>query len=252
MSTTRFEVTGSNKALFRGVSIAGSALIWTGLGYLALTYVPKFDRQPADTDVTIVGVPPEPIIVPPPPIIDPPIVKQQQVSRDDVSIPTPPTLSVRTPKSTTPNPLVGELPSGPVSPAPVTFAPPQPVGQGQEWQDPVILVEPPAIPVAQEPPAPTAPAPQLVINPVRIAGSNPVFPNRALDRGVGGEVTLFFTVSPSGKVEGIEVTGEDPRGYGFARAAREAIQGWTFQPQTIDGIPVAYPARYTISFKLED
>ena len=42
------------------------------------------------------------------------------------------------------------------------------------------------------------------------------------------------------------------KGYGFSEAARKAVEAWTFQPQTIDGIAVAYPARYTISFKLED
>jgi hypothetical protein len=37
MSTTAVEVKGPNKALFRTAALAGSAIIWGSLGYLALT-----------------------------------------------------------------------------------------------------------------------------------------------------------------------------------------------------------------------
>lgn len=96
------------------------------------------------------------------------------------------------------------------------------------------------------------PVQRLIINPVRIAGANPIFPRKALDREVNGEVTLSFTVTSQGKVSNLVVIGESPRGYGFAEAARRAVEAWTFQPQTIDGIAVAYPARYTISFTLTE
>jgi periplasmic protein TonB len=248
MSTTAVEVKGPNKALFRTAALAGSAIIWGSLGYLALTYVPKYEKPIVDVDTIIDGIR-DPIVKPKPPLPEPilpdrPLVRTQ----DPVASTTPPTLTTRPSSSQTTNPLAGELPAGPVAADPVIFGQVEPLTGGREWEEPVVLATPPAMPEIVESP----PAPKLVINPVRLAGANPTFPNRALDRGVSGQVTLSFTVSPTGKVENIDVTGENPSGFGFARAAREAIQGWTFQPQTIDGVPVAYPARYTISFKLED
>jgi periplasmic protein TonB len=239
----------TNKALFRTTAIAGSTLIWGVLGYLALTYVPKFEKPPEDIEAVIDGVR-NPIVTPPPP---PPLIEPVEPDRpflrtQDTVASTPPPLTTRQPRTSRPNPLTGDLPAGDVSSDPVVFADTGPVTNGREWEEPVVLATPPDLIVV---PAPT-PILQTVINPVRVAGANPTFPNRALDRGISGEVTLSFTVTPSGKVENINVTGENPSGYGFARAAREAVQNWTFQPQTIDGVPVAYPARYTISFKLED
>jgi periplasmic protein TonB len=248
MSTTAVEVKGPNKALFRTAAIAGSAIIWGALGYMALTYVPKYERAPINEGPivdTFTTPKPKPV-EPPPPIKQPEVIKDQPLNH--IAATTPPALTTRPSQSTKSNPLDGDLVAGPVASDPVTFADAGPVTGGREWEEPIVLANPPTMPDVVEPP----PAPKLVINPVRLTGNNPTFPTRALDRGVSGEVTLSFTVSPTGKVENIDVTGEQPSGYGFARAAREAIQGWTFQPQTIDGIPVAYPARYTISFKLED
>jgi periplasmic protein TonB len=250
MSTTAVEARGPNKALFRTAALAGSALIWGSLGYLALTYVPKFEKPPADTGVTIIGVPPRPIVVPPPPPPLDPII----IERPWLSTPAPPnttpTITTRDVKTDRPNPLPRDLPAGPPPSTPAT-AGDEPMGQ------PIIAIPVPDVivppTVIELPPVVIAPpVPQLVINPVRLTGANPTFPNRPLDAGISGEVTLTFTVTPTGRVEDINVTGETPRGYGFANAAREAIRNWTFKPQTIDNVPVAYPARYTISFKLED
>jgi periplasmic protein TonB len=252
MSTTAVEVKGPNKALFRTAALAGSAVIWGSLGYMALTYVPKYEKPFEPPEVTLTGVTIPPVVIPPPKPPEPQeIVKKraQEPLQTQTSTSQTPVLTTRASKSDAANPLAGELPSGPVASEPVIFADTGPVSGGREWVEPAIMA--PSVP--ELPPIVEAPpAPKLVINPVRISGDNPTFPTRALDRGISGEVTLSFTVSPTGKVENIDVTGERPSGYGFARAAREAIQGWTFQPQTIDGIPVAYPARYTISFKLED
>ena len=249
MSTTAREVRGPNKALFRTAALAGSAIIWGSLGYMALTYVPKFEKPPADIDTVIDGVK-NPIIIPPKPIIEP-ILPDRPLPRTQDPVATPAPLTTREPKTDRVNPLPSDLAAGDVSSGPVIFANPAPLTGSREWEEPALLATPPDVSVVAAPPTPPPPA-TLVINPVRVTGANPTFPNRALERGVSGEVTLSFTVSNSGKVENIDVTGEDPRGYGFARAAREAIQNWTFQPQTIGGVPVAYPARYTISFKLED
>jgi periplasmic protein TonB len=252
MSTTAVEVRGPNKALFRTAAVAGSAIIWGSLGYLALTYVPKYERPVEPPEITLTGVTVPPKVIPPPKPPEPDEIVTKRVQeplQNQTPTLTPPVLTARASKSTNANPLQSELPSGPVASDPVIFADPGPLSGGREWEEPAVVAPPiPDVPPIAEAP----PVASLVINPVRISGNNPTFPTRALDRGVSGEVTLSFTVSSSGKVENINVTGERPSGYGFGRAAREAIQGWTFQPQTIDGIPVAYPARYTISFKLED
>ena len=249
MSTTAVEVRGPNKALFRATALAGSAIIWGSMGYLALTYVPKFEKPPEDIETVIDSVK-IPKIIPPTPIVEP-VLQDRPLPRIQEPVASTAPLTTREPKTDRVNPLQGDLAAGDVSSGPVIFADTTPLNTGREWEEPVLLATPPDVPIVADPPAPP-PVAKLVINPVRASGANPTFPNRALDRGVSGEVTLSFTVSTSGKVENINVSGENPGGYGFARAAREAIQNWTFQPQTIDGIPVAYPARYTISFKLED
>jgi periplasmic protein TonB len=255
MSTSTLQVNGPNKAFVRTAAragaLAGSAIIWGLLGYLALTYVPKFEKPPEEVETTIDGVRFPIVIPPPPPPVVEPLKQDRPLLRTQDPTASTPRLTIRQPITDRPNPLPSDLSAGDVSNSPVTFVEPGPITGGREWEEPIVLATPPEAVVVPDPPAPT-PVVQMVINPVRIAGSNPVFPNRALDRGISGQVTLSFTVSPNGKVENINVTGEDPSGYGFARAARDAVQNWTFQPQTIDGVPVAYPARYTISFKLED
>jgi periplasmic protein TonB len=262
MSTTAIEVKGPNKALFRSVALAGSAVIWGGLGYLALTYVPQYER-PYVPEGQVVGTytppKPKPKIIPPPlPIKPPEVLKQKPLEPVLTPVPTQkaPVLTTRASKSDYANPLPSDLRAGSAPTAPAIPGDPTPLSSGREWEEPILIapiVEPPiAVPEPEPVVVPAVPVAKLVVNPVRMTGANPIFPSRALERGISGQVTLSFTVSPTGQVENIEVTGEEPTGNGFARAARAAIQGWTFQPQTIDGVPVAYPARYTISFKLED
>jgi periplasmic protein TonB len=238
----------SRTALFRTSAIAGSALIWGVFGYLALTYVPKIMPPKPIIDVTIEGVTPVPPEPPPPPIVKD-TVKLTPDTPPVTTTQTTPTLTVRPTTPNTANPLQGEFQAGPPPLAPAT---------GTETLNPptVIEIAPPepiVVPTLVEPEVtPPPPAPRLVINPVRVSGANPMYPPRALERDIMGEVTLSFTVSASGSVENIQIADEQPKGYGFARAARDAISGWRFQPQTIDGVAVAYPARYTFSFKLED
>jgi protein TonB len=178
-------------------------------------------------------VPPKPVI-PPKREPDKP-VKNQQVQQTSNNRPS---LTERPTNEVVPLDPVETLPLGPVGEEPVVFA------EGETTLGPVTTLPQP------EPRSP--PAPRLIINPVRQAGANPAFPRKALDREISGEVTLSFTVTAQGKVANLMVVNEVPKGYGFAEAARKAVEAWTFQPQTIDGIAVAYPARYTISFKLED
>lgn len=228
----------TQKMMYRTAALAGSGILWIGLGYLALTYVPTIQKlampEPPPIDMAP-QVKPKPVI-PPKPEPDKP-VKRQHVQQDP-SDAAP--LTQHATADVLPLSSNETLPIGSVSNGPIAFS------GGAETLGPPI--DP--LPTSVEPETP--PAPPLVINPVRQAGANPVFPRRALDREVSGEVTLSFTVTAQGKVANLIVIDEAPKGYGFADAARKAVEAWSFQPQTIDGVAVAYPARYTISFKLED
>lgn len=254
MSATVVEARGPNKALFRTAALAGSAIIWGSLGYLALSYVPQMQKPFVRPEPPpIVSEPPIlEITIPPPPVIKPDEPKQTPILNEPSLIPTPPIITTRdvpNPRSST---LPRDLPSGPPPTAPATdgiIVSPGPMAGPIEV--PMVLPEPQIVVPPIPEPTP-APLPKTIINPVRVSGGNPIFPNRPLEAGISGEVTLSFTVTPSGRVENLVIDRETPRNYGFGRAARAAIEGWTFQPQTIDGVPVAYPARYTISFKLED
>ena len=228
----------TQKMLYRTAALMGSGILWIGLGYLALTYVPTMQKlqlpEPPPIDMARPEQP-KPII-PPKPQPEQPVKNQQTQQNQDNTAP----LTQHATKEVLPLGPVDSLPIGPVGEGPVAFS------GGTEALGPTI--DP--VPTSLEPEAP--PAPPLVINPVRQAGANPAFPRKALDREVSGEVTLSFTVTAQGKVANLTVINEVPKGYGFAEAARKAVEAWTFQPQTIDGVAVAYPARYTISFKLED
>lgn len=80
----------------------------------------------------------------------------------------------------------------------------------------------------------------------------PVYPRRALERGVEGWVILEFTVSTQGTVENPVVIESDPAGY-FDRAALNAIKKFKYKPTVIDGQPKAsHGVRFRMSFHLND
>lgn len=225
------------KMLYRTAALTGSGILWLGLGYLALTYVPTMQKLdlPEPPPISVdPRKPPKPVI---PPKRDPEPVRTQQTQQ--TSTPEP-SLTARPTPEVIPGLASDSLQAGPVSDEPVAFT------------GPTVALGPVAEPIPQLGEPEAAPAPRLIINPIRQAGANPAFPKKALEREIDGDVVLSFTVTAQGKVANLVVVSEAPKGYGFAEAARKAVESWTFQPQTIDGIAVAYPARYTISFKLED
>ncbi len=83
---------------------------------------------------------------------------------------------------------------------------------------------------------------------VRVA---PVYPARALSRGLEGFVDLSFTVTTTGSVENpivIQSTSSL-----FERAAIRAVLKFKYKPRVVDGVPVSVPGVKTrISFQLED
>ena len=83
---------------------------------------------------------------------------------------------------------------------------------------------------------------------VRVA---PVYPARALSRGLEGYVDLSFTVTSAGTVENPIVMFSTSSL--FERAATRAVLKFKYKPRVVDGVPVDVPGVKTrISFQIED
>jgi protein TonB len=83
---------------------------------------------------------------------------------------------------------------------------------------------------------------------VRVA---PVYPSRALSRGLEGFVDMSFTVTATGTVKDPIVL--QSTSSLFERAATRAVLKFKYKPRVVDGIPVEVPGVKTrITFELED
>ena len=83
---------------------------------------------------------------------------------------------------------------------------------------------------------------------VRVA---PVYPARALSRGLEGYVDMSFTVTQAGTVRDPIVLFSTSSL--FDRAALRAVMKFKYKPRVVDGIPVDVPGVKTrISFQIED
>lgn len=83
---------------------------------------------------------------------------------------------------------------------------------------------------------------------VRVA---PVYPARALSRGLEGYVDLSFTVTSAGTVRDPIVLYSSSSL--FDRAATRAVLKFKYKPRVVDGIPIDVPGVKTrITFQIED
>lgn len=83
---------------------------------------------------------------------------------------------------------------------------------------------------------------------VRVA---PVYPSRALSRGLEGFVDMSFTVTTTGTVRDPIVL--QSTSSLFERAATRAVLKFKYKPRVVDGVPVDVPGVKTrITFELED
>lgn len=79
----------------------------------------------------------------------------------------------------------------------------------------------------------------------------PVYPSRALSRGLEGYVIVEFTVTRQGTVR--DVTVVESTSSLFERAATEAALKFKYKPRVIDGEPVEVPGvRNKITFEIQD
>lgn len=78
----------------------------------------------------------------------------------------------------------------------------------------------------------------------------PVYPARALNRGLEGYVIVEFTVTPNGSTRDVSVI--ESTSTLFERAATEAALKFKYKPRVIDGVGVEVPGvRNKISFAIE-
>lgn len=83
-----------------------------------------------------------------------------------------------------------------------------------------------------------------------IAKEAPDYPDRALDKGIEGDCTVSYTVTPEGRVENPKVIGEcHPL---FVRPSLAAARTFRYQPRIVDGRAVAVPdVKNTFHYRIE-
>ena len=87
--------------------------------------------------------------------------------------------------------------------------------------------------------------------PVPLLKVEPVYPRRALTRGIEGYVRVVYCVSPAGDVEDVQVVESAPLGI-FDRAAVQAALQAKYQPKLVAGQPVeACGVESTLTFGLQ-
>lgn len=156
------------------------------------------------------------------------------------SLPPPPPQKHLTPPPPRPHVLTPRPPVLRAPPSVVTLPiPPQP-----KIVTPIDSTPPTITPIQTlEPPTPTPTAPPVLTSPDWLhmpdaAAFSKYYPAAALDRNLGGAVTLACVVTASGHVENCSVIAETPKGAGFGGAAQKLAQFFQMRPQTRDGQPV--------------
>ena len=78
----------------------------------------------------------------------------------------------------------------------------------------------------------------------------PIYPLKALKRGIEGWVKVKFIVNTLGAVENIEIIDASPARL-FNESVKNCVIKWKFKSCTVDGVPVSAIAQTIIKFKLE-
>ena len=78
----------------------------------------------------------------------------------------------------------------------------------------------------------------------------PLYPMRAMRRGIEGWVKVRFQVNTQGRVEQPIILESNPKNV-FDQSVINCISQWKFKPGTVEGIPVDTLAETTIRFELE-
>ncbi|MFQ5659960.1 MAG: energy transducer TonB [Gammaproteobacteria bacterium] len=80
----------------------------------------------------------------------------------------------------------------------------------------------------------------------------PIYPRRALSRGIEGYVIVQFTVTKQGTTKNAVIVEAKPKGV-FDKAALQAAAKFKYKPRVVDGQPIEVPGvRNKITFIIED
>ena len=80
----------------------------------------------------------------------------------------------------------------------------------------------------------------------------PIYPRRALSRGIEGYVIVEFIVTKTGTTRDIRVVEAKPPGI-FDRAAVQAAAKFKYKPRVVDGEPIEVPGvQNKITFEIEE
>ncbi|MBO5392837.1 MAG: TonB family protein, partial [Pseudomonas sp.] len=83
-----------------------------------------------------------------------------------------------------------------------------------------------------------------------ISKQAPDYPQRALDKGIQGNCTVEYSVTPQGKVDNPKVVGNCHPA--FIRPSLVAAATFRYQPRMVDGQPVTVPGvRNTFHYKIQ-
>jgi protein TonB len=163
----------------------------------------------------------------------------------------------------------------------VSLPPPQPAHPVQQQRQQPIAVHSPVLTPLSPPPTVTTlrPLPVVASNGLTLANLAPFtppatsrlitdptwlsqptaaemsrfYPQRDIDLGVAGQVSLLCGVVASGKLADCRVVGETPPNAGFGDAALKLSAFFRMTPRTIDGEPVdGGQTRISIAFRLSD
>jgi protein TonB len=145
----------------------------------------------------------------------------------------------------------------PTPPPPHVLAPRRPVLQAPPTVRTLPLTPPPrtltlidpspptiaVVPTVLTPPAAPPPTPSVITSPHWLempdaSAFSKYYPDAAMNRELGGSVTLACVVTATGQVRDCGVVAETPQGVGFGNAAKKLAPFFRMSPQTKDGAPV--------------
>lgn len=164
--------------------------------------------------------------------------------------PKPPEPVPATEQPVPPNTRVNELPAQPTNTEVVHVTQGESVAQGNT----ITTADPVREPVENTAPVEVRPQPPAVItNPrwERQPSADQLmraYPDRALERGIGGLATLNCLVQPTGRVTDCRLTNETPGSQGFGRAAQSLTRHFQISPRTVDGAAVGSRVNIAIRF----